>query len=347
MFWKNKKIFITGHTGFKGGWLTMFLLSKGASVAGYSFDPLTRPSLFEVLKLRDKVNSITGDIRDLDKITKAIRDFSPDVVFHLAAQPLVKISYDNPVETFETNVIGTVNVLEAVRKTDGVKAGVFITSDKCYENNGQVKAYKENDRLGGYDPYSASKACAELVISSYRNSYFGSKTPIASTRAGNVIGGGDWSKDRIVPDIVRALYEKAEIFIRNPDAVRPWQHVMEPVSGYVILAEKLFGNGGKYSEAWNFGPNNTEAVPVRDIVKQAVGVSGKKLELKSDMGENAHEAGYLMLDSSKAKELLGWSAKLETKEAVRITMEWYDAFYRGEKMDHFTMKQINDYEDRL
>jgi CDP-glucose 4,6-dehydratase len=242
-------------------------------------------------------------------------------------------------------VLGTANVLEAVRETGSVKAGVFITSDKCYENNGWVWPYREDDTLGGFDPYSASKACAELVISSFRNSYFlQSKTFIASTRAGNVIGGGDWSKDRIVPDIVRAVYEGKELSIRNPDAVRPWQHVLEPLSGYVVLAEKLWEEEEKFAQAWNFGPSNTEAVPVKDIVKQAIAVSGKHVDLKGSDEKHPHEAGYLMLDSSKAKSLLGWKAKFATADAVRFTMEWYDAFYKNEDMYGFTIRQIREYD---
>jgi CDP-glucose 4,6-dehydratase len=349
-FWKNKKVLITGHTGFKGGWLSLMLHSKGAKVIGYSLAPATKPSLFKSLNLDKKVTSVFGDIRDLANLKKVIKKYKPEIIFHLAAQPLVKKSYQDPIETFETNVIGTANVLEAVRYTETVKVVVCITSDKCYENNEWSWPYREDDRLGGHDPYSASKACAELVISSFKNSYFlNSKKQrvfVASTRAGNVIGGGDWSKDRIIPDVIRAIYENKDFSLRNPNAVRPWQHVLEPLKGYVLLAEKLFKSGNKFSEAWNFGPNNTESVTVKKIIDQAVKVSGKKINLKKTNGVKPHEAGLLLLDSSKSKSNLGWAPKLNTNEAIRLTIEWFDAFYKKEKMDEFTLRQISKYEEK-
>jgi len=345
-FWKSKKVLITGHTGFKGAWLSFILNSKGAEVIGFALPPHTKPSIFETLKLPEKITSIYGDIRDLGHITSVINKYKPEILIHIAAQPLVKKSYKEPLATFQTNAMGTVNMLEAIRLTNSVKTGVFITSDKCYANNDATQSFNENDRLGGIDPYSSSKACAELIIYSYRNSFFKDKIHIASTRAGNVIGGGDWSDDRIIPDIVKALYENKKLSIRNPQAVRPWQHVLEPLSGYILLAEKLHAHGDKYAQAWNFGPANTNPFPVSEIVKEAVKTSGNKLNINLSTEHHPHEAGFLMLDSSKAKKELLWSPRLNTQEAIKWTMEWYDAYYNNKDMNQFTLHQIQEYEKK-
>lgn len=349
MNWRNKKVLITGHTGFKGGWLSLWLYNKGAKVIGYSLAPVTKPNLYESLNLDKKVTSVFGDIRDLEGIKKVVKKYKPEIVFHLAAQPLVKKSYQNPIETYETNVIGTANVLEAVRQTHTVKVVVCITTDKCYENNEWVWPYREEDKLGGYDPYSSSKACAELVIASYRNSFFSSKhnkVQVASTRAGNVIGGGDWSKDRLVPDIIKSIFEKKDLEIRNPNSIRPWQHVLDPLFGYIILAEKLWANGSEYAQAWNFGPDNEGVVPVKEILNHLGKSLNKKIAVKKSNGKNPHEAGLLLLDSSKAKRKLNWIPKLKINDTIKFTADWYSAFYSKANMNEFSLNQINQYDKK-
>lgn len=348
MNWKNKKVLITGHTGFKGGWLSMILTQKGAKVIGFSLKPKTNPSLFDALKLDKKITSIFGDIRNSKELTKVIKKYNPEIVFHLAAQPLVRKSYKDPIETYETNVLGTVNVLEAVRNSDSVKAVVCITTDKCYENKEWVWPYRENDQLGGHDPYSASKACSELVIASYRNSFFNgkdSKVLLASTRAGNVIGGGDWSEDRLIPDVIRNVFEGKDLEIRNPGSVRPWQHVLDPLFGYLAIAEKLIDKGREFASAWNFGPDNDEVVPVKSVLKILNNSLEKKFEFKKSEGKNPHEANLLLLDSSKAKKDLQWLPKLKIERAVRFTADWYSAFYSKKDMTEFTLNQIKEYEN--
>ncbi len=348
LFWKNKKVLVTGHTGFKGGWLSLWLHSKGAKVIGYSLAPKTKNNLFKSLKLDNKITSVIGDIRDIKSIKNIFEKHKPEIVFHLAAQPLVRESYKSPVETYETNVIGTANVLESIRFSKSVKVGIFITTDKCYQNNEWVWPYREDDRLGGHDPYSNSKACAELVISSYRNSFFNDKTSkvlIASTRAGNVIGGGDWSEDRLIPDIVKHVFENQNLEIRNPESIRPWQHVLDPVFGYIILAEKLWKNGKSLTEGFNFGPENEEVVSVKKILELFNLNVSKKIEIKKPKQKQPHEANLLLLDSSKAKRKLGWKGKLKVKDAVDFTADWYNAFYSGQNIEQFTLNQIAKYEE--
>jgi len=348
-FWQDKKVLITGHTGFKGGWLSLWLHNKGADVVGFSLPPGTNPNLYQSLELKKKITSVFGDIRNFSQIRQVVEKYKPEIVFHLAAQPLVRQSYKNPLETYQTNVIGTANVLEAVKGAGSVKVVVCITTDKCYENREWVWPYREEDKLGGYDPYSSSKACAELVVSAYRNSFFstskGHKVAIASTRAGNVIGGGDWNDDRLIPDMIRAVFENKNFEVRNPDAVRPWQHVLDPLFGYITLAEKLWKEGDKFSEAWNFGPDNDEVVPVKEIIKQLNNSLSKKVTIQKQNGENPHEARLLLLDSSKAKSRLNWSLKLKIDKALKFTADWYEAFYSKQKMAEFTSDQIKQYEE--
>lgn len=346
----GRRVLITGHTGFKGSWLTYWLLALGAQVAGYALEPPTDPSLFEALALGGRIDHHVGDIRDLACLRKVMTAAQPEVVFHLAAQPLVRYSYDYPVDTFETNVMGTVNVLEAARCVDSVRAVLNVTSDKCYENREWEFAYRENDPLGGYDPYSASKGCSELVTAAYRRSYFAepSVACVATARAGNVIGGGDWALDRIVPDCVRALSAGDPIVVRNPGAVRPWQHVLEPTSGYLMLASRLLGEGGAdFEGAWNFGPLATGSVAVRDVVEMVVAEwgSGKWIGPHASTGAPAvHEARFLKLDVSKAVDLLGWRPIWGASEAIRQTVRWHRGFSDGQpEAEQLTQGCIRDY----
>jgi len=284
VFWKSKKVLITGHTGFKGSWLALWLQNLGANVTGYSLQPPTNPNLFEIAHVADKMNSIIGDVRDLKHLISCFAENRPEIIIHMAAQSLVRTSYDDPVETYSTNVMGTVNVLEAVRHTDSVKVIIIVTSDKCYENKEWLWGYRENEPMGGHDPYSNSKGCAELVTSAYRNSYFHVKSSVAvaSTRAGNVIGGGDWAQDRLIPDIVNAFMEKRPVMIRNPNAIRPWQHVLEPLHGYLMLAERLWDKGHTFAEGWNFGPNEQDAKPVSYVVERLAQLWGKDASWNND-----------------------------------------------------------------
>lgn len=334
-FYNGKKVFITGHTGFKGSWLAYALYKAGAILKGYSLEAEPGPSLYRQIEHTIHIESVTADINDGQRLEKEILAFQPDYVFHLAAQSLVRRSYKEPLNTFSTNVIGTANVLNALTKLEKPCTIVLITTDKVYENKEWHYPYRETDRLGGFDPYSASKACAELVISSYHQSFFNPSKfelhhkAIVSVRSGNVIGGGDWSEDRLVPDIVRSLAKDEQIIIRNPKAVRPWQHVLEPVFGYLRIGELLAGNPLKYGGAWNFGPANADNLPVLTIVQQAVDIWGKgKIDLQED--HNApHEAGLLKLDISKAVNLLGWKPQMNTSEAIKRTVSWYKSFYEG------------------
>jgi len=328
-FYKDKRVLITGHTGFKGSWLSIWLNELGAKVVGYGLDPYTEEDNFVVTGLKDKVVDIRGDIRDYKKLLEVFNMYKPEIVFHLAAQALVKKSYENPKETYETNVMGTLNVLECIKNSTTVKAAIMVTTDKCYKNIEQIWGYREHDPMGGYDPYSASKGCAEILIDSYRNSfinpidYNSHGKSIASVRAGNVIGGGDWSSDRIVPDCIRALKENKEIRIRNSKAVRPWQHVLEPLSGYLLLASMMYEDGISYCSGWNFGPREDSIVSVGKIVDAIIEEwgYGKCLDTSS---ENApHEANILKLDCTKAKTYLKWSPKLNVYEALKLTVEWY------------------------
>lgn len=352
-FFQGKKVLITGHTGFKGSWLSLWLQSMGAQVVGYSLAPPTNPSLFEVAEVSKGMASIIGDIRDLEKLRAVFAEHKPEIVIHMAAQPLVRYSYIEPVETYSTNVMGTVNLLEAVRSTPSVKAVVNITSDKCYENREWVWGYRENEAMGGYDPYSSSKGCAELVASAYRNSYFHPEkyqqhgVAIASARAGNVIGGGDWAGDRLIPDILRAITEGKPVNIRSPHSIRPWQHVLEPLSGYLILAQKLCEEGTAYAEGWNFGPNDEDAKPVQWIVEKLTQSWGEGASWVLDGGDHPHEAHYLKLDCSKAKMRLDWHPRWHLGNTLGSIIDWHRAHLDGKDMRILSLGQIQQYEQSI
>ncbi|MGZ8173659.1 MULTISPECIES: CDP-glucose 4,6-dehydratase [Methylobacter] len=349
-FWEGKRVLLTGHTGFKGGWLALWLQSKGAQVVGYALAPPTNPSLFEVAEVGEGMISIIGDIRDLAKLQAVFAEHRPEIVFHMAAQPLVRYSYIEPVETYSTNVMGTVNLLEAVRGNDSVKAVVNVTSDKCYENREWAWGYRENEGMGGHDPYSNSKGCAELVTAAYRNSYFHPEkyiehgVALASGRAGNVIGGGDWADDRLIPDILRAITQCKPVNIRNPHAIRPWQHVLEPLSGYLLLAQKLYEEGASYAEGWNFGPNDEDAKPVQWIVEGLTQSWGDDASWVLDEGDHPHEAHYLKLDCSKARARLNWVPNWHLDETLGKIVEWQKKYQQGSNMKQVTLKQIADYQ---
>ena len=348
-FWHGKRVLLTGHTGFKGSWIALWLQSLGAKVVGYALAAPTNPSLFDVAKVSTDMTSIIGDIRDLEKLRNAFSVHQPQIVIHMAAQPLVRYSYIEPVETYSTNVMGTVNLLEAVRNTPSVKAVVNVTSDKCYENREWVWGYRENEAMGGYDPYSSSKGCAELVASAYRNSYFHPDkyqqhgVAIASVRAGNVIGGGDWAGDRLIPDILRAITTGNPVHVRSPHAIRPWQHVLEPLSGYLLLAQKLFEEGTIYAEGWNFGPNDEDAKPVQWIVENLTSSWGDGATWSLDSGDHPHEAHYLKLDCSKAKSRLDWHPKWHLKNTLDAIIEWHRAHIEGADMRVISLQQIQRY----
>ena len=350
-FFNGKKILVTGHTGFKGSWLTQWLLSAGADLCGISLESEYDNSLFDVLKLEDEIEHHICDINNLSLLEKIVENFKPEIVFHLAAQPLVRLSYEIPVQTFQTNVVGTANVLDCIRRCDSVRSAVCITTDKCYENKEWIYGYRENDQLGGFDPYSASKACSELVISSYRNSFFNlnefshsHNTLIASVRAGNVIGGGDWAKDRIIPDCIRAIESDEPLVLRNPAATRPWEHVLEPLFGYLLLSEKLFNGKKAYSGAWNFGPTNEGVVKVKDIAEKIINKWGKgSIELGNEKGP--HEANLLMLDISKARNFLNWTPTLTIDETVDLIVEWYKSPKENKKK--ITLKQIGFFQSKI
>jgi len=350
-FWNNKKVFLTGHTGFKGSWLALWLQHLGATVVGYSLDAPTNPSLFEIARVAEGMTSITGDIRDLEHLQAAIAQSKPEIVIHMAAQPLVRYSYSNPVETYTTNVIGTVNVLEAVRQSDCVRVVVNVTSDKCYENKEWIWGYRENEPMGGHDPYSSSKGCAELVTSAYRSSYFAKENyaqhgvAIATARAGNVIGGGDWAQDRLIPDIMNAFMEKRSVLIRNPNAFRPWQHVLEALNGYLCLAERLWENGPDFAEAWNFGPDREDVKPVVWIVEHLANLWQEDARWELDKNEHPHEANYLKLDCSKAKTLLKWLPKLDLSTSLLWIVEWYRGYRQNQDMRQITEAQIMRFEN--
>ncbi len=347
-FYKDKRVLVTGHTGFKGSWLSLWLSRLGAKVCGYSLAPDTTPNLFTTVDIVEKTEkSVIGSILDRKVLQQTFDDFQPEIVFHLAAQPLVRLSYAEPVLTYETNVIGSLNVLEAARKCGSVKAFVNVTTDKCYENRETGKNFEENDPFGGYDPYSSSKGCVEIMSASYRRSFLQSENSfaMATARAGNVIGGGDWALDRLVPDCIRAINKNGKIEIRSPRAVRPWQHVLEPLSGYMLLGEKLYAEGKKYAEGFNFGPNEDSVLTVADVAKKIVDFYGKG-EVVIHKKDDLHEAGLLMLSIKKAARVLGWKPVLTAHEAIQNTAEWYRRFYAGEKMTEFTLRQINDYQKR-
>jgi CDP-glucose 4,6-dehydratase len=345
-FWQGKKVFITGHTGFKGSWLSVWLQSLGATVVGYSLPAPTQPNLFEVANVAEGMISMTGDIRDLSALQAALSQHQPDIVLHMAAQPLVRYSYLHPVETYATNVMGTVNVLEAVRHTESVKVAVVITTDKCYENREWVWGYREHEPMGGKDPYSSSKGCAELVVSAYRDSYFSPEqydrhgVAVASARAGNVIGGGDWALDRLIPDIMRAIQENRPVLIRSPRAIRPWQHVLEPLSGYLCLAEHLWHHGPEFAEGWNFGPSDEDAKPVAWIVDHLTKLWGDGASWQIDGASHPHEATYLKLDCSKAKARLGWTPRTSLGTALDWIVEFYRAYQQQQNIRDVVEGQI-------
>lgn len=348
-FWLGKQVFITGHTGFKGSWLSLWLQQMGAKVTGYALPPPTNPSMFEVASVAQRMTSILGDIRDADSLAKAMREAKPEIVVHMAAQSLVRYSYMNPVETYSTNVMGTVHVLEAVRQTPSVRAVVNVTSDKCYDNKEWVWGCRENEPMGGFDPYSNSKGCAELVASAYRNSFFNPakynehKVALASVRAGNVIGGGDWAADRLIPDILRAISDNKPVIIRSPDAIRPWQHVLEPLSGYLLLAQRLYEQGVEFAEGWNFGPNDEDARPVHWIVEQLTQQWGEGASWQLDSGDHPHEAHYLKLDCSKAKMRLHWQPRWHLAYTLEMIVAWQRAWLVKQDMRSVTLKQIEQY----
>jgi CDP-glucose 4,6-dehydratase len=351
--WQGRRVFLTGHTGFKGGWLALWLSKLGANVRGYALDPITTPSLFEVARIDSVIEDIRGDIRDASRLNQAIQDFAPEVVFHLAAQPLVRYSYDDPIGTYETNVIGTARVLDAIRRTPSVRAVVSVTTDKCYENKEWVWPYRETDPLGGYDPYSSSKACAEIISAAFRQSYFpveklgradGHRVALATARAGNVIGGGDWSTDRLLPDLVRGFLSGSPVLIRRPNSIRPWQHVLEPLHGYICLAAKLLTHDPRYATAYNFGPAEADAQSVAWIAERLTGYWGDGASWVLDVAESPHEAGYLKLDASRARADLAWTPRLRLDLALDLLVQWYRAWQSKADMHSFTIAQISAYE---
>lgn len=348
--YKGKRILVTGHTGFKGSWLSIWLRELGAEVIGYSLEPYTEKDNFVLSHLSEKIVDIRGDIRDRKHLRKVFDKYQPEIVFHLAAQPLVRISYDIPVETYETNLMGTINILEEIRNCENTKIGIMITTDKCYENKEQIWGYRENEAFGGYDPYSSSKGACEIAIQSWRNSFFNPKDyekhgkSIASVRAGNVIGGGDWAKDRIVPDCIRALEEGKDIEIRSPRSIRPWEHVLEPLSGYLLLGQKMMENPINYCEGWNFGPNLDAIVNVWEVAEKIVKNYGKG-NLKDISDPNAlHEAKLLLLDITKSRFELGWKPTLTIDESIELTVEWYKR-YINEDVYKLCIEQINKFSE--
>lgn len=343
-FWHGKRVFLTGHTGFKGSWLSLWLQSMGAELQGFALAPPTRPSLFEIASVASGMVSTIGDIRDRDAVARCMTAFRPEIVIHMAAQPLVRLSYEQPVETYATNVMGTVHVLEAARNVSSLSAFLSVTSDKCYENREWFWGYREDEALGGRDPYSNSKGCAELVTSAYRRSFFhDGKAAVASSRAGNVIGGGDWAKDRLIPDCLRAIERNEPIVIRNPDSIRPWQHVLEPLSGYLALIERLWDEPYAHAEAWNFGPEDSDARSVEWIVDYLVREWGHAPGWRLDGGRHPHEAHYLKLDISKARQQLGWQPRCNLEAALHMIIAWHKGWLAKDNMRRLTLEQIAHY----
>ena len=343
-FWRNKRVFLTGHTGFKGSWLSLWLQKMGAEVCGFALEPSTNPSLFLDAEVGKHMESIIGDVRDFDLVSSSMEKFKPDIVLHMAAQPLVRESYSDPVGTFSINVVGTAAVLAAAMKVSSVKSIVNVTTDKCYENKEWEWAYRENEPLGGHDPYSSSKACSELVTNSFRLSFFNDLCiGVATARAGNVIGGGDWSTDRIIPDTLLAFEKETSLGVRNPLSIRPWQHVLEPLSGYLLLAQRLYESGLDYSEAWNFGPNDEDAKSVGWIADYMASLWGSGASWTTIEGEQAHEATYLRLDISKTKSRLGWKPRWSLKESLENIVDWHKRRLDGEPARELCLSQIEDF----
>ncbi len=349
-FWRGRRVFLTGHTGFKGSWLSLWLNKLGADVTGYALDPPTQPSLFEQARVADSIRSIHGDIRDLEHLKSAIAECRPEVVLHLAAQSVVRTSYEDPVQNYSSNVMGTVHLLESVRQLRQPCAVVNVTSDKCYENREWIWGYRENEPMGGHDPYSNSKGCAELVTSAYRDSFFSPETiadhgvALGSARAGNAIGGGDWTRDQLIPDLMRAFLGGKPCLIRNPAAYRPWQFLLEPLRGYLILAERLAENGARFASGWNFGPADADIQPVSWIADELVQLWGTGASWTLDSGAHPHEAHALKLDASKAAADLDWRPVLSLKQSLEWIAEWYQAFRESADLRQFTLKQIEEYE---
>lgn len=357
-FWRDKRVLVTGHTGFKGSWLSLWLAEMGAQVTGYALEPPTSPSLFQLARIAERVESLNGDVRDFQRLSQVVAEQRPEIVIHMAAQSLVRRSYVDPVETYGTNVMGTVNVLEAARRSgsDFVKAVLVVTSDKCYENREWVWGYRETDPMGGHDPYSSSKGCAELVTSAMRNSFFQPKTEakgaasVASARAGNVLGGGDWAEDRLVPDIIKSWLEGRAVAIRNPRAVRPWQHVLDPLHGYLLLCEKLYEEGAAYAEGWNFGPREDDAQAVEYVVgrlSELWALRGGDAAWALDKNVHPHEAHYLKLDCSKARTHLDWRPRWNLERTLAETVNWYRAYQGGEEMQRFSLEQIRAFQNSV
>ena len=348
-FWKNKKVLLTGHTGFKGSWLSIWLKKLDVELVGFSKDIPTKPSLFEIAKVSEGMTSITGNIEDFTAIQKVLKENKPEIVIHMAAQSLVRKSYEEPINTFATNVMGTVNLLQAVKTTGSTLVLINITSDKCYENKGTEKAFSENSPMGGYDPYSSSKGCAELVTSSFRHSFFNLKEferhgcSLSSVRSGNVIGGGDWAKDRLIPDIMNSISKRIPTQIRNTRSIRPWQFVLEPLFGYLILAQRMWEEGKEFSEPWNFGPDETDCKSVKWILEKISKELDDGFSWKEDTRDNPHEAEMLKLDCNKAKKRLGWKTKLDVNETIEWTVNWYKEYFKNSDMKQYTENQIDKF----
>ena len=352
-FWSKKKILLTGHTGFKGSWLSLWLQKLNSNVIGFSKSIPTNPSLFQLANIEDGMTSIIGDVCDYDKLEEVIKEYKPEIVIHMAAQAILRESHSNPVETYATNVMGTVNLLESIRKAGNVKVILNVTTDKCYEPNESSKGHLETDRLGGYDPYSNSKACSELVTASFRDSFFNPKeyhkhgTSLASCRAGNVIGGGDWAKDRLIPDIMKGILNNEIIKIRNPNSIRPWQYVLDPLNGYLILVEKLWSSGSEFSEGWNFGPEENNEKPVKWIVEKLTKQWSKDIKWDIDNNINLHEENYLRLNCIKANSRLGWMPKLNLEQGLEWIIEWYRQYKKNNNMKDITEQQIEKFQKLL